>query len=92
MNGDAVVAKGHRAHDQLTRQRTAAATEAVVQALQPKDRPFASGTVRRQIPRWQQRRGHVFVAGWGLLLFRQQTHLLPQTVERLLQRDVSKSQ
>ena len=85
-----MVAERHSAHDQLAQQWTAAATKAVIQALQTKNRPFASGPIRRRIPRWHQRRGHVFIAGWGLLLFRQQTHLLPQTVERLLQRDISK--
>jgi hypothetical protein len=95
MNRDAVVAECDRADDGFTRQRTAAATQPVIQPLDPEDGPLADAAalpLRTGIPLRHESPRQFLIRGGRHLTFRQQPDLLPQTVEHLVQGDGSESQ
>ena len=71
---DAVVAEGDRADDGFTRQRTAAATQPVIQPLDPEDGPLADATalpVRTGIPLRHKGSRQFLIRGRRHLTFRQ---------------------
>merc|ERR1711965_595570 len=92
MNRDAVIAKGNGAHDLLTRQRTAATTEAIVQSLNPQDGPRSTAMGLGRLLGCHQSESDLFIAERLLLLLRLQPDFLTEAVENLLQRHRAKSQ
>ena len=95
MNRDAVVAESDRADDGFSRQRAAAATQPVIQPLDPENGPLtdpAALPVRAGIPLRHKSPRQFLISGGRQLTFGQQPDLFPKTVEHLMQGDGSESQ
>ena len=85
MNRDAVIAESNGSHDRLTRQRTTATTQAIIQSFNAQDGPRSSALRRGRILGCHQSPSHLFIAEGRLLLLGLQPDLLSEAVENLQQ-------